>query len=134
MQGKSGHVARFMPCFDGPFKITAAHPEKLCYTLELPNKPLQFPTFHFSLLPAFVLDNDKLIPSQKLPQPGPVITPDGEEEWVIKKIIDEWPQGQGKQYLVHWLGWDSEEDQWLACREVAEMEVLGLKILKLGRV
>ena len=60
VQAKSGSVAKFMPHFDGPFTITHAHPETSNYTLELPNEPNWFPTFHSSLLHHFFSNNDKL--------------------------------------------------------------------------
>ncbi|KAL1658070.1 hypothetical protein GGF50DRAFT_67990 [Schizophyllum commune] len=46
-------VAKFMPRFDGPYRITAAHPETSTYTLDLPNKRL-FSTFHVSELVQWV--------------------------------------------------------------------------------
>jgi len=52
--------------------------------------------------------------------------PDGQEEWVIRDIIDEWPRGQGKQYLVRWVGWGNKENRWLLGREIADMEALDL--------
>jgi hypothetical protein len=50
IQAKSGRVAKFMPRFDGPFNVTNANPSKSAYTLDLPNEPNRFPTFHSSLL------------------------------------------------------------------------------------
>jgi hypothetical protein len=50
MQKNSDRVAKFMPRFDGPFLMIKAFPEKSIYTLELPNEPNRFPTFHASLL------------------------------------------------------------------------------------
>jgi hypothetical protein len=82
-----------MPCFNRPFLVTAANPNKSVYTLDLPNEPEHFPTFHMSLLRKFVANNDNLFPSQKLDQPGPVITEDGKQEWLIDRIIDEQTYG-----------------------------------------
>lgn len=124
MEAKSGHVAKFMPCFDGPFLITWVHPERLSYTLYLPNKPNCFPTFHAMLLWPYTPNHDKLFPSHMLTQPGPVVTTHSNEEWQINSILDEWTCGCGKQYLVHWWGWGLEEDCWLPGCEVAETEVL----------
>jgi hypothetical protein len=105
MQKNSGHVAKFMPRFDGPFVITCANPSKPAYTLELPNEPKRFPTFHTSLLHKFVPNNDNLFLSRKLVQPGPVVTENGCEEWLIEWILDEHVRGRGRQYLVRWQGW-----------------------------
>jgi hypothetical protein len=54
IQAKSGRVAKFMPCFDGPFLITKSHPAKSTYMLDLPNEPNRFPTFHSSQLCPFI--------------------------------------------------------------------------------
>ncbi|GLB36666.1 hypothetical protein LshimejAT787_0309530 [Lyophyllum shimeji] len=50
MQKKDGRVAKFMPQFDGPYSVIAAHPETSSYTLDLPEGLNIFPTFHASLL------------------------------------------------------------------------------------
>jgi hypothetical protein len=102
-----------MPQFDSPFTVPKANPTKSAYTLNLPNKPNRFPTFHSSLLRQFIPNNDNLFPSRELSQPGPVVTPDGEEEWLIDRIMDEQTHGKGRQYLVRWHGYDPEEDRWL---------------------
>jgi hypothetical protein len=124
MQANSDRVTKFMPQYDGPFVVTHAHPETSTYTLLLPNELNRFPTFHSSLLWKFSPTDYDLFPTRSLPQPGPVVTPGGQEEWVIRGIIDERPRGWGKQYLVHWVGWSEEENRWLAGREVAEAKVL----------
>jgi hypothetical protein len=49
---------------------------------------------------------------------------DGEEEWVINRILDKRTCGKGKQYLVRWRGWDKEEDRWLPGCELLETEAL----------
>jgi hypothetical protein len=102
MQAKSGRVAKFMPRFDGPFTVLKANPAKSAYTLDLPNEPNRFPTFHGSLLRRFIPNDNNLFPSHELSQPGPVVTPDGEEEWLINRIMDERIRGKGHQYLVRW--------------------------------
>jgi hypothetical protein len=47
-----------MPRFDGPFVVTKANPSKSAYTLDLPNEPDRFPTFHASQLQKFVPNDD----------------------------------------------------------------------------
>jgi len=54
MQKKDGRVAKFMPRFDGPYTIIDLHPETSNYTLDLPNSPNIFPTFHSSQLQPYV--------------------------------------------------------------------------------
>jgi hypothetical protein len=124
MQSKSGRVVKLMPHFDGPFINTRSHPETSNYTLNLPNEPGRFPTFHSLQLQAFVPNDDNLFPSRSLPRPGPVVTADGEEEWLIDRIIDERVRGRGRQYLVRWVGWGAEEDRWLPGRELIQTEAL----------
>jgi len=124
MQTGSGRSAKFMPRFDGPYQTTDAHPEKSNYTLNLPNEPLRHPSFHSSLLRKFVDNDDSLFPSRALPKPGPVVTADGEQEWLIDRIIDERWRGRGHQYLVRWQGWGPEEDRWIAGSELGETEAL----------
>ena len=142
MQAKSGRVAKFMPRFDSPFTITHAHPQTSTYTLELPNEPNRFPTFHSSQIRPFIENNNELFQARKLTQPGPVLTLEGQEEWLIRDIIDERNRGQGRQYLVRWVGWGDEENCWLPRREVADTEALddwllcdwGVNFLQVGRV
>jgi hypothetical protein len=47
------HVAKFIPCFDGAYVIVNSMLEFLAYTLDLPNSPNIFPTFHSSQLKNF---------------------------------------------------------------------------------
>jgi hypothetical protein len=75
--------------FDCIVTITHAHLQTSTYTLELPNKPNRFPTFHSSQIRPFVENNNELFKSRKLAQPGPVLTSKGQEEWLIRDIIDE---------------------------------------------
>src|ERR1700735_4217059 len=81
-------VAKFFPCFDSPFKVTKAHPEASSYTLDMPNSPNTFPSHHASELKRHVPNDPILFPSCELPQPGPVVTSNGLEEYHIDSIID----------------------------------------------
>jgi hypothetical protein len=124
IQAKLGRVAKFMPRFDGPFLITQMNPSKSTYTLELPNEPNCFPTFHASLLRRPMLNDNDLFPSRQLDRPGPIITDAGEQEWLIDRILDKRICGKGHQYLVRWHGWGAEEDRWLPGHELTDMEAL----------
>ncbi|KIL63341.1 hypothetical protein M378DRAFT_64000, partial [Amanita muscaria Koide BX008] len=77
---------KLMPRFDGPYKITAAHPEFSTYTLELPNSRV-FPTFHVSQLRAFRASDEGLFPD-RIPQWPESVVVDGVEEWPVEAIID----------------------------------------------
>ncbi|KAH7919158.1 hypothetical protein BV22DRAFT_1023467 [Leucogyrophana mollusca] len=50
MQNGDGHVAKFIPRFNGPYKIIDHHAGTSTYTLDLPNPPNIYPTFHLSEL------------------------------------------------------------------------------------
>ena len=82
-------VAKFIPHFDGPYIIVNNMPKFLAYTLDLPNSPNIFPTFHSSQLKFFTENDASLFPSCEHAQPGPIMTAEGLEEYAIKKILDE---------------------------------------------
>ena len=42
----STHMAKFMPCFNGPYWITFINKKHSTVMLELPNTPHAFPVFH----------------------------------------------------------------------------------------
>jgi len=82
-------VAKFIPCFDGSYVIVNSMPEFSAYTLDLPNSPNIFPTFHSSQLKHFTENDASLFPSRKHARPGPIMTSEGLEEYAIEKILDE---------------------------------------------
>jgi hypothetical protein len=57
---------------------------------------------------------------------GPVVIPDGTEEWEVNRILDSRRQGKGLQYLVCWAGYGLECNTWLASREVEDCEALDI--------
>ena len=56
--------------------------------------------------------------------PGPVLIPDGMWEHEIKWILNEWPQGCRYWYLVRWVGYSPEDDEWLLGRMLRDCEAL----------
>lgn len=124
MQRGDHCVAKFMVRFDGPYTVLHAYPETSVYTLDLPNTMKIFPTFHASLLKRFIPNDDAMYPSRAHPRPGPVVTPDGVEEWEVEDIIDHRKRGCGYQFLVRWKGYGPDADEWLPRCEVAELEAL----------
>jgi hypothetical protein len=117
-------VAKFFPRFDGPYTVVNTHAETSNYTLDLPNAPNVFPTFHASELRRFVPNNNELFPSRRAAQPGPVVTEEGLEEFLIEEIIDSRRRGKGWQFLVKWAGYGAEEDRWLPGSELRDCEAL----------
>lgn len=124
MQKGDKRVAKFMPRYDGPYTILDAHPDTSTYTLDLPNSPNIFPTFHVSQLRPYHPNDPILFPSREQPKPGPVVTEDGQLENFIEKIIDERKRGRGFQYLVRWVGFDEGDDEWLPRRDLEDCEAL----------
>ncbi len=122
--GKKDRVAKFMPHFDGPYSILSSHPETSSYTLDLPNSPNTFPTFHASVLKPFFPNDPDLFPHRDHPQPCPIVTADGVEEFFINKIIDDRKRGCGFQYLVRWVREGEEADCWLSRKELEDCEAL----------
>ena len=103
-------AAKFFPCFDGPYQIIDAHTASSNYTLELPNSPNAYPTYHPSELKPFLPNDASLFPSRELSRPDPILTPDGLEEYLVDEIINSRKRGKGHQYLVCWSGYGPEHD------------------------
>ena len=117
-------VEKFMPHFDGPYTVVKAFPEKSEYTLRLPNNPKTFPGFHSSLLKPFIPNDPDLFPDREFKWPGAIVTEDGMEENYIDKIVDERMRGRGKQYLVRWVGFGKDHDEWLSRKMLQDNEAL----------
>lgn len=123
-QAGDQRVAKFMPRWDGKYKVIRAFPESSSYTLHLPQSPNVFPTFHASELRPYNANDPSLFPSREHPRPAPVVTPDGQEEWLVDKIVDQRRRGRGLQYLVQWQGYPPDEQTWLPRRELEHTEAL----------
>lgn len=104
--------------------VLAAYPESSIYTIDMPNAPLTYTTFHASELRPYFENDSSLFPSRELARPGPVVTADGEEEWLVEAIIDERVRGRGKQYLVQFAGYGPDHNRWLPRRDLLENEAL----------
>jgi hypothetical protein len=94
---KEKRVAKFLPRFDGPYRVTRTLPEFSAYTLDMPNQPNVFNTFHASQLKRHHENDSTMFPSRERAKPGPVLTEDGLEEYAIDRIIDERKRGRGTQ-------------------------------------
>ncbi len=112
-----------MPRYDGPYTVTHSNPLLSSYTLDIPNSPAKFNNFHISELRAFVPNDSSLFPSREHPRPGLILTEDGLEH-LIDHIVDECCRGRGFQYLVRWVGYGPEDDNWLSRRELEDCEAL----------
>ncbi len=110
--------------FDGKYKIIAAYPETSVYSINMPNAPLMYTTFHVSKSRPYCKNDSALFPSRILPQPGPVVMSEGEVELLVDSIIDECKCSQGQQYLVCYVGYGPNHDRWMSCTELLENEAL----------
>jgi hypothetical protein len=119
-------VAKFFPRYDGPYNIIDAHVATSNYTLDLPNSPNTYPTYHASELKTFVPNDASLFPSRELSNPQPVVTLDGLEEFLVQDIIDARRRGRGWQYLVRWVGYGPEHDRWLAGSALDDCKALDI--------
>ena len=116
-------VAKFMPRFDGPFLVTDVHKRASTVTLDLPNSPNVFPTFHCSLVKPFEANDDTRFPARSLEKPGPVEV-NGVEEFVVEKIVDRKVIRSKTFYLVHFLGYGKEDDRWLKAEDLDDNEAV----------
>jgi len=121
----SKRVAKFMPRFDGPYTITKVDHTHSTVTLDFPNCPNVFPTFHMSQIIPFIENDATLFRSRQLSKPPPIII-DEEEEYFIDKIIDERKFRRGMQYLVRWSGYGPEDDRWLPTSALKDCEALDI--------
>ena len=121
----SGRSAKLFPRRDGPYRVVESFPQTSTYRLEIPNAPPNFCfTFHASQLKKYVPNDSALFPDREFPRDGPVVLPDGREEHVIERIVDERRRGRGWQYLVRWKGYGPGDDEWFPRREVEETVAL----------
>jgi hypothetical protein len=115
-------TAKFFPRWDGPFRIIKTHNEASTYTLDLPSNV--YPVFHSSELKPHVANDANLFPTREYERPGPVTTAEGFKEHVIQEIVDSRRRGRGWQFLVRWVGYGPEDDEWLPAIELQDCEAL----------
>ena len=102
-------AAKFITRFDGPYAVIDMHPATSTVTLELPNSPSTFPTFHISLVKPFLSNNDIEYPHRAINE---------QQEFLVESIIDHRTWGHGRQYLVKFQGYPDYYDRWIAGREL----------------
>ena len=112
-----------MPRYDGPYEIVDTHLDASTVTLDMPNAPNLFPTFHVSNVKPWLPNDDVKYPSRTLSQPGSIDV-NGIEEFLVDSIIDHKKVGRGHRYLVHFTGYGSENDRWISGRELENNEAL----------
>jgi len=123
-------VAKFMPRFDGPYAIIDIDKDNSTVTLDLPNSPNIFPTFHTLEVVPYVENDTELFPNREFSKPPAITMEDGSEEYFIRDIIDERRCGRGYRYLVRWVGYGAEEDRWLKGADLKNTEALDIWLAK----
>jgi Integrase zinc binding domain/Chromo (CHRromatin Organisation MOdifier) domain len=121
--GDDTRVAKFMPRFDGPYLITGTNTDASTVTLEIPNQPNIFPTFHTSLIKPYHDNDNSKFPGRTLEKPGPVEV-DGDEEYYVDRILDHKKIGKGYRYLVRWRGYGAADDRWIRGADLEENSAL----------
>ena len=65
-----------------------------------------------------------MFPNREHPRPGPVVTEDGLEEHIIDRILDMKKVRNQRFYLVRWVGYGHEDDEWLPHRDMKDTAAL----------
>ncbi|QRV84414.1 Retrotransposable element Tf2 protein [Ceratobasidium sp. AG-Ba] len=91
----------------GPYKVIKKEGTH-AFKLELPHTLKVHPVFHTSLVSLKKEDPFGREP----PQPPAEVTPEGEEEYEVEKILDSRKRRNQVQYLVHWKGYGPESNTW----------------------
>jgi len=123
-------VAKFMPQYDGPYTIINIDEDDSTVTLDLPNSPNIFPTFHTSEVAPYVENDAILFPNREFSRPPADTMEDGSEEYFIRDIIDEHRCGCGYHYLVQWVSYGAEDNHWLKGADLKDTEALDIWLAK----
>ena len=116
-------VAKFMPHFDGPYIVTDVNMEASTVTLDIPQTPNLFPTFHSSHVKPLKPNDNIKFPQRTIDKPGPIKV-DGVAEHVVNKIIDCKTFGNNFKYLVRWSGYGPEDDKWISGCDLENNEAM----------
>ena len=81
-------VAKFMPRYDGPYKIIGTNEATSSVTLKLPPGSKVHPVFHTSQILPYKENDALLFPSCEFSKPTPVTNEEGNTEYFVRDIID----------------------------------------------
>jgi hypothetical protein len=104
-----GRARKLAPKFIGPYIALSAQPDKLTYTLDLPEELQQrciHPTFHASLLCPHEASDETIFPGREASRFYDFGTPD-DQEWHVEEIVTHrWIGPRTLQYRVKWTAGD----------------------------
>jgi RNase H-like domain found in reverse transcriptase/Integrase zinc binding domain/Chromo (CHRromatin Organisation MOdifier) domain/Integrase core domain len=106
--------AKLAPRRYGPFPILSSI-HNVTFKLRLPPTSKIHPVFHTSLLSPY-RETDAHGPNFLRPAPDLL---DGDEHFEVESILDSRFYRRSLQYLVHWKGYPSSDDQWLPAPELS---------------
>ena len=109
---------KLAPRFIGPFRI-AEPVGPQAYRLHLPATYRIHDVFHVSRLEKYNVRDHGVSP--ELP---PAIMVDEQEEWEVLKILKKRRHKREVQYLVRWVGWPPEYDQWVTKADLNAPDLL----------
>jgi hypothetical protein len=131
----ANQTASFAPAFSGPPSLAAsappwvvsavpgapplaaASPLAVSVAVVTPN-PSRHRIYHTQASTSVYSAPRRRTRASRPVQPGPVVMPNGEKQWLIDRIVAKREVGGRYQYLVRWLGYGPGYDQWLAPKEL----------------
>ena len=93
-------ITKFMPRFNGPFKIIGTNEAMSTIKLKLPPNSKTHLVFHTSLVLPFKGNDPNLFSRHKFAKPQPIINETSNQEYFVKDIINEHRSGRRFKYLV----------------------------------
>jgi transposase InsO family protein len=99
----------------GPFRVLEPV-GSLAYLIQLPANCKIHPVFSVSLLEKYHSRAGEGEQPEILPPPEII---DGEEEWEVEEILDSKNKGKAKKYLVKWVGYPTDFNQWVPAADLA---------------
>lgn len=119
-----GRARKLVPKYIGPFKVTACHPDKSTYTLQLPADLAArgiHPTFHVSLLRRHEASDDRLFPHRETQTFYDMGVPD-DTEWLVDEIIGHRWVDRKIEFLVKWSLGDPTWEPYAECHELEALD------------
>jgi hypothetical protein len=103
--------------------VLEAHPETDSYRLDMPFSSKVYPVFYVDQLKKYVPNDPVLFPGRDLQNP-PSVEVDGIDEHFIDRILDAKRVGRGWRFLVRWVGFGPDHDEWLPASELEDCAAL----------